>query len=49
MSGLFDFVKTIGQKIFGAGEDPAAKIKARIEKDNPGLKDVAVAFKDGVV
>lgn len=49
MSGLFDFVKTIGQKIFGAGEDPAAKIKAMIEKDNPGLKDVAVAFKDGVV
>lgn len=49
MSGLFDFVKTIGQKIFGAGDDPAAKIKAMIEKDNPGLKDVAVAFKDGVV
>jgi nucleoid-associated protein YgaU len=49
MSGLFDFVKTIGKKIFGASDDPATKIKDMIEKDNPGLKDVAVAFKDGVV
>jgi nucleoid-associated protein YgaU len=49
MSGLFDFVKTIGKKIFGAGDDPAAKIKDMIEKDNPGLKDVGIAFKDGVV
>ncbi len=49
MSGLFDFVKTIGHKLFGEGEDPAAKIKGMIEKDNPGLKEVAVAFKDGVV
>lgn len=33
MSGLFDFVKTVGKKIFGEGEaDPAAKIKAEIEK-----------------
>ncbi len=49
MSGLFDFVKTIGKKVFGADDDPAAKIKDMIEKDNPGLKDLAVAFKDGVV
>ncbi|WP_428663843.1 peptidoglycan-binding protein LysM [Reyranella sp.] len=49
MSGLFDFAKTIGKKIFGDGEEPAAKIKAMIEKDNPGVNDVAVAFKDGVV
>ena len=49
MSGLFDFVKTIGKNLFGHGDDPAAKIKEMIEKDNPGLKDVAVAFKDGVV
>ncbi len=48
MSGLFDFVKSIGKKIFGEGEDPAAKIKAMIEKDNPGSKDEAAAFKDGV-
>jgi hypothetical protein len=32
--GLFDFVKTIGNTIFGEGEsDPAAKIKAEIEKN----------------
>ncbi len=49
MSGLFDFVKTVGKKLFGAGDDPAAKIKAMIEGDNPGIKDLGVTFKDGVV
>jgi LysM repeat protein len=50
MAGLFDFVKTIGKKIFGEGEpDPGAKIKEMIEKDNPGIKDLAVKFKDGLV
>ena len=50
MSGLFDFVKTIGNKIFGDGDpDPAAKIKAAIEKDNPGLKDLGVKFENGKV
>lgn len=50
MSGLFDFVKTIGKTIFGAGDaDPAAKIKAEIEKSNPGIKDLGVSFKDGTV
>lgn len=40
MAGLFDFVKTIGKKIFGEGDpDPAAKLKAEIEKENPGVKD----------
>lgn len=49
MSGLFDFVKTVGKKIFGEGDDPAKKIKDMIEKDNPGLKGLAVDFKDGLV
>jgi osmotically-inducible protein OsmY len=49
MSGLFDFVKSVGKKLFGQGEDPAAKIKDMIEKDNPGVKDLGVSFKDGVV
>lgn len=50
MSGLFDFVKTIGKKIFGDSDaDPAARIKAEIEKDNPGIKDLGVSFKDGKV
>jgi nucleoid-associated protein YgaU len=50
MSGLFDFVKTIGKKVFGDNEpDPATKIKSEIEKDNPGIKDLGVTFKDGAV
>lgn len=49
MTGLFDFVKTIGKKLFGDGDDPANKIKEMIEGSNPGLKDLGVTFKDGVV
>jgi hypothetical protein len=49
MSGLFDFVKTVGKKLFGEADDPAAKIKAMIEGDNPGVKDLGVSFKDGIV
>ena len=50
MSGLFDFVKTIGKKLFGEGDaDPAARIKAEIEKDNPGVKDLDVRFNNGTV
>ena len=50
MAGLFDFVKTIGKKIFGEGDpDAAAKIKAEIEKDNPGVNDHGVKFNDGKV
>lgn len=47
--GLFDFVSNIGKKLFGAGEDPAAKIKQEIEASNPGVKDLNVVFKDGKV
>lgn len=50
MSGLFDFVKTIGKKIFGESDsDAGAKIKAEIEKDNPGVKDLGVKFENGKV
>jgi len=50
MAGLFDFVKTIGKKIFGEDDpDPAAKLKAEIEKDNPGVKDLGVKFNGGKV
>ncbi len=49
MSGLFDFAKSIGKKLFGDADDPAAKIKAMIEGDNPGIKDLGVTFKDGIV
>lgn len=50
MGGLFDFVKSIGRKIFSdADADPAAKIRAEIEKDNPGVSDLAVKFDNGTV
>lgn len=50
MSGLFDFVKTIGKKLFGESDsDAGAKIKAEIEKDNPGVKDLGVKFENGKV
>ena len=49
MSGLFDFVKSVGRKLLGQGDDPAAKIKEMIEKDNPGIRNLGVSFKDGVV
>ena len=47
--GLFDFVINQGKKLFGAGDDPAAKIKQEIEADNPGVKNLNVEFKDGQV
>ena len=46
---LFDFVKDFGKKIFGGGDDPAEKIKAHIEEDNPGINNLVVAFDDGKV
>jgi nucleoid-associated protein YgaU len=50
MSGLFDFVKTIGKKLFGENDsDAGTKIKAEIEKDNPGVKDLGVKFENGKV
>lgn len=47
--GLFDFVIHQGKKLFGAGDDPAAKIKQEIEAANPGVKNLNVEFKDGQV
>ncbi|WP_447968706.1 peptidoglycan-binding protein LysM [Nitrospira sp. M1] len=47
--GLFDFVKDIGEKVFGSNDDPAEKIKEHIEARNPGIKDLNVEFKDGEV
>ena len=47
--GLFDFVINQGKKLFGAGDDPAAKIKEEIEAANPGVKNLDVKFKDGQV
>ena len=47
--GLFDFVRSVGNKIFNRDEEAAEKIQQHIEADNPGIKDMKVAFNDGVV
>jgi nucleoid-associated protein YgaU len=47
--GLFDFVKEIGNKLFNREEDAAEKIKKHIEATNPGISDLLVEFKNGVV
>ena len=47
--GLFDFISDMGEKLFGSQDQAAEKIKAKIEAANPGVKDLDVTFKDGVV
>lgn len=47
--GFFDFVGTIGKKLFSKPEDAAQKIKQEIESANPGLANVTVEYTDGVV
>jgi len=47
--GLFDFLADTGKKLFGKGDDAADSIKKHIEGDNPGVQDLTVDFKDGVV
>jgi len=47
--GLFDFVKSVGNKIFSRDEEAAEKIQQHIDADNPGIRDMQVVFNDGVV
>ena len=48
--GLFDFVKNIGEKIFGTDEASAAeKVKEHIQSRYPGVKDLGVEYNDGQV
>jgi nucleoid-associated protein YgaU len=47
--GLFDFAADFGKKLFGGDDDPADKIKAHIESDNPGVRNLGVAYDDGKV
>lgn len=47
--GLFDFVKTMGKKLFDGDAEAAEKIQAHIEQDNPGVEGLQVSFEDGVV
>jgi nucleoid-associated protein YgaU len=46
--GLFDFVKDIGNKIFGSEEEAPEKIKELIESENPGVSNLQVTVQDGV-
>ncbi|MPV85841.1 peptidoglycan-binding protein LysM [Ostreibacterium oceani] len=46
--GLFDFARNIGKKIFSNDDEAAEKLKAHIEADNPGMKDLTVEYTDGV-
>lgn len=47
--GLFAFAKNIGKKLFGKNDDPAEKIKAHIEEDNPGMDGLQVVYEEGKV
>jgi len=49
--GLFDFVASVGKKLFGSDapkEDAAAKIKAEVESGNLGIKNLGVSLDNGV-
>ncbi len=46
---LFDFVKSIGEKLFDRDEKAAERIRKRIESANPGVRNVKVDYDDGVV
>jgi nucleoid-associated protein YgaU len=47
--GLFDFVKEIGHKLFNRDEEAAERIRKHIEEMNPGISDLGVEYKNGVV
>ena len=47
--GLFDFVKTMGKKLFEGDAEAAEKIKAHIAHDNPGVEGLQVSYENGVV
>ncbi len=47
--GLFDFAVNMGKKLFGGDDDPAEKIKAQIQADNPGIENLDVSFEEGKV
>lgn len=47
--GLFNFAKEVGKHLFGKEAEASEKIKEEIERDNPGINDLKVDYKDGVV
>jgi len=46
--GLFDFASNLGKKLFGGDDDPAEKIQAHIEADNPGVDELSIKVENGV-
>ncbi len=44
--GLFDFVKSIGEKVFGSKDDPAAKIREHLESRGLGITNLTVEFQE---
>ncbi len=47
--GLLDFASNFGKKLFGDDDDEAEKIQSHIEETNPGISNLKVKYKDGVV
>lgn len=47
--GFFAFAHNIGKKLFGSEEEAPEKIKSHIEEDNPGVKNLGISVKEGVV
>lgn len=47
--GLLDFASDLGKKLFGSEDEAPEKIKGLIEEDNPGIDNLSVEVKDGVV
>ncbi len=47
--GLLDFASSMGKKLFDSDDDAPEKIKAAIEQDNPGVRDLNVGFSGGKV
>ncbi len=43
---LFDFIADVGQRLFTSDEEAAAKIKAHIEANNPGIENLEVAYQE---
>lgn len=46
---LMGFARDIGRRLFDKDEDAAIEIKKLIESNNPGVKDLAVSYHDGIV
>jgi nucleoid-associated protein YgaU len=46
--GLFDFAKTIGQKLFSREDEAARKIEEHIESANPGIDHLKVDYRNSI-